>query len=57
MSTTIVLLDYGPPRPGTGTLTVLCGAKLFRCCGEGPLVCAKERGHDGPHEDEGVVFG
>jgi hypothetical protein len=36
---------------------VLCGAKLHRCCGEGPLMCAKERGHDGPHEDDGVVFG
>ena len=38
-------------------LMVLCNLKLYRCCGEGPLVCMKERGHDGPHEDEGVVFG
>ncbi len=39
------------------TVDVLCCAKLYRCCGEGPLECRKPAGHDGPHEDEGVVFG
>lgn len=38
-------------------MRVMCGGKLFRCCGEGPLVCEKERGHEGPHEDEGVCWG
>lgn len=37
--------------------TPLCGVKLYRCCGEGPLVCRKEAGHSGPHEDEGVIYG
>lgn len=34
----------------------LCDIKLPRCCGEGPLRCAKEPGHAGPHEDEGVIW-
>jgi hypothetical protein len=41
----------------TPLVVVLCCAKLYRCCGEGPLECRKPAGHDGPHEDEGVVFG
>lgn len=45
-------------RQGTAMTPVpLCDAKLYRCCGEGPLRCEKPAGHEGPHEDEGVVFG
>lgn len=33
-----------------------CRARLNRCCGEGPLLCAKPTGHEGPHEDEGVIW-
>lgn len=33
-----------------------CAVRLNRCCGEGPLFCAKERDHAGPHEDEGVIW-
>lgn len=35
----------------------LCCAKLYRCCGEGPLICDHERGHTGPHEAEGIAWG
>lgn len=47
------------PGEGTGAAitVVLCCSKLHRCCGEGPLECLKPRGHDGPHEDDGVCWG
>lgn len=50
-------MTRGWPGPIPDGLVEFCAAKLYRCCGEGPLICMKERGHDGPHEDEGVVFG
>lgn len=41
--------------PTAPAYTILCSARLYRCCGDGILVCERPADHPGePHTAEGV---